>query len=198
MYAMGLLDPRIRPFIFMVRQWAKEFILNRYQRKEYFTNFQISYMCLSFLQQLKEPLMPTFEDVMKQIGNSQSKNIGNILRESFIFDLDRFQFHTKNTSTVLELFQQFLNHYATYDLSTYMVTVRTTEKLAKPEPANLFLENVFDSTVPWGGNVSDAECSTLKIMALESLKKLELCSGKPSDPSQDWGLLEIISTLKHN
>lgn len=198
MYAMSLLDARIRPFIFMVRQWAKEFILNRHQRKEYFTNFQISYMCLSFLQQLKEPLVPTFEDVMKQIGQSESANVGNILREPFIFDLDRFEFHTKNTSTVLELFQQFLNYYAHYDLSTYMVTVRTTEKLAKPEAANLFLENVFDSTTPWGGNVSDAECSTLKIMALDSLKKLELYCAKPLDPGQDWGLLEVISTLKQH
>lgn len=196
MYAMGLLDPRIRPFIFMVRRWAKEFEITRYNARDNFTNFQLTYMCLTFLQQLKEPLVPTFEDVMRQIGNSESKSIGNIVKDSFIFNFDRFQFKTKNTNTVLELFVQFLEFYESFDFDTHIITVRSTDKIPKPEPSPLYLENVFDANNFWGGNVSGAECSTLKIMIREALEELQQCASKPTDKDKDWGLLEIISKLK--
>lgn len=196
MYAMGLLDPRIRPFIFMARRWAKEFEVTSYNRRETFTNFQLTYMCLAFLQQLNEPLIPTFSEVMRQIGDNESKSEDVIAKETFIFHFDRFQFKTKNTSTVLELFKQFLEYYETYDMSTYMITLRTAEKIPKPDPSPLYLENLFDSNTPWGGNVSDAECSTMKIMIRETLQELEQCAMKPSNSNQDWGLLEIISKLK--
>lgn len=196
MYAVGLLDARIRPFIFMVRRWAKEFEITRYNARDNFTNFQLSYMCLSFLQQLKEPLVPTFEEVLRQIGKNQPKSIENIVKDSFIFNFDQFQFKTKNTSTVLELFAQFLEYYESYDFNTHMITVRTTEKIPKPDPSPLYLDNVFDTTHFWGGNVSEAECSTLKIMTRETLQELEHCSSKPTDKDKDWGLLEIISKLK--
>lgn len=196
MYAMGMLDARVRPFIFMVRRWAKEFEVTRYTARDNFTNFQLSYMCLSFLQQLKEPVIPTFEGIMRQIGDNESKNVGNIVKEAFIFNFDQFQFKSKNTDTVLDLFKQFLVYFEAYDFSKYMITVRTTEMIPKPDPTPVYLENVFDSSNPWGGNVSDAETSTLKIMIRETLQELEQCSTKPSDKDANWGLLEIISKLK--
>lgn len=196
MYAMGLLDPRIRPFIFMVRRWAKEFEVTTYNRRETFTNFQLTYMCMGFLQQLKEPLIPIFSEVMRQVCDSESKSEDVIAKETFIFNFDRFQFKTKNTSTVLELFHEFLNYYAAYDFSTYMITLRTAQLLPKPDPSPVYLENLFDPKNPWGGNVSDAECSTMKIMIQETLQELKQCAMKPVDKNQDWGLLEIISKLK--
>lgn len=192
MYAMGLLDARVRPFVFMVRRWAKEFEVTRYTSRDNFTNFQLSYMCLSFLQQLKQPVIPTFEEVMRQIGNNEAKSID---KGPFI-NFDHFQYKSKNTDTVLELFQQFLEHFESYDFSTHMVSVRTLEKLPKPEPSPLYLENVFDMNNPWGGNVSDAETSTFKIMIRQTLQELEQCATKPSGDNEDWGLLEIISKLK--
>ncbi|XP_031637341.1 poly(A) RNA polymerase, mitochondrial-like [Contarinia nasturtii] len=195
MYTMGLMDHRIRPFIFLVRQWAKEFGLTN-KRRYSITNFQLSYMCLSFLQQLKEPLIPTFEDVKLQMNKNQSENFTINKNNEFIFDFDRFKFETKNKSTVLELFIQFLEYFGTFDFSKYMVTVKTIEKTPKPAADPLYLENVFDSTNPWGLNVSQAEISTLQIMIQESLQELEQCSLTPSDNHHNWGLLEILSKLK--
>lgn len=210
MYAMGLLDPRIRPFIFMVRAWAREFEVSRFNIRETFTNFQLTYMCLTFLQQLKEPLIPTFNDVIHQISESESKSVDDIIKETFIFNFYRFRFRTKNSSTILELFKQFLEYYEAYDMSAYMITLRTIDKVPKPDPLPLtttenapqpeaqplYLENVFQPEKPWGGNVSDAECSTMKIMIRKTLQDLEQYAVKPTDVSQDWGLLEIISKLK--
>lgn len=196
MYAMGLLDPRIRPFIFMVRRWATEFDVTRYNRRETFTNFQLTYLCLHFLQHLKEPLIPTFGDVMQQIGKMDAKNIDTIVKDTFIFNFTKFHFKTKNTNSVLELFRQFLQYFESYDFSSQMITLRSTDKHPKPDVSPLCLENVFDSTNPWGGNVSEAEIASLKIMIRETLHELEQCSEKPSDKTKDWGLLEIMSKLK--
>lgn len=195
MYAMGLLDPRIRPFVFMVRQWMKGFEVARYRSRESFTNFQLSYMCFGFLQQLNQPLVPTFDEVMHQIHKNDSRSVSNIINSEFIFDFDKFQFETKNTSNILELFTQFLEYYELFDFTKHMVTIRTMEKIPKPGIAPLFLENVFDTTNPWGGNVSEPECCTMKILSRETLDKLKNVSTKPSG-NDDWGLLKIMSKLK--
>lgn len=196
MYTMGMLDRRIRPFIFMVRRWAKEFEITRYNARDNFTNFQLSYMCLSFLQQLKQPIIPTFDEVMRQMDQTKSKDGANTVRNMFMFDCDRFQFETKNSDTVLELFKQFLDYYEEFDFSKYMISLRSIEQRPKPDPSALYLENIFDSTHPWGGNVSDAETSTFKIMIRQTQEEMEQCSSKPNDQNQDWGLLEIISKIK--
>lgn len=196
MYTMGMLDRRIRPFIFMVRRWAKEFEVTRYQARDNFTNFQLSYMCLSFLQQLKQPVIPTLDNIMRQMDCTKSKEAANIQSNIFMFDCDRFQFETKNSDTVLELFKQFLDYYEAFDFSKYMISLRSIEQQLKPDPSPLYLENVFNSTQPWGGNVSDAETSTLKIMIRQTQQELEQCSTRPVDRNQDWGLLEIISKIK--
>lgn len=196
MYTMGMLDRRIRPFIFMVRRWAKEFEITRYNARDNFTNFQLSYMCLSFLQQLKEPIIPTLDDVLRQMERTKPKDSSKSDRDVFMFDCDRFQFETKNTDTVLELFKQFLDYYEVFDFSKYMISLRSIDKRQKPDPSPLYLDNVFDSTHPWGGNVSDAETSTLKIMIRQTQEEMEQCSAKPNDKNEDWGLLEIISKLK--
>lgn len=196
MYTMGLLDPRIRPFIFMVRRWAKEFDVTCYNRRETLTNFQLTYMCLAFLQQLKEPLIPTFDEVMRQISENESRSPDIIKKETFILKFDRLKFKTRNESTVLELFKQFLEYYEAYDMSKYMITLRTAENIPKTDLSPLYLENIFDPKNSWGGNVSDAECCTMKIMIRETLDELEQCTMTKSDSTQNWGLLEIISKLK--
>lgn len=196
MYAMGVLDARIRPFIFMVRRWAKELQLTRHNFRECLTNCQLSYMCLSFLQQLKEPVIPTFDEVMRQNGTSKSTHTGNTVIDAFSLNLDQCHFKTKNTDTVLELFQQFLDHYESYNFRKYMVTVRTTDKIPKPDPSPLYLENIFDLTKQLSDNVSLNEALTLQIMIRQTQSELKECSLKPTDKNQDWGLLEMFSTLR--
>lgn len=122
-----MLDRRARPFIFMVRRWAKEFEITRYTARNNFTNFQLSYMCLTFLQQLKQPIIPTFDDIMRQMDSTNS-NYQKLKRQRnvfiFIFDCVSFQFETKNTDTVLELFKQFLDYHEAFDFSKYMISLR--------------------------------------------------------------------------
>lgn len=199
MYTMGLMDPRIPKFIFLVRWWAKEFKVTRNYRDN-FTNFHLTYMCLSFLLQLKDPLIPTFDDVIERHGFDEVDNILDISKKSFAigFDCDRIQFKSENTSTVLELFTQFLQYFGSFDFDTQAITVKTNKKISKFDVASVFLENPFDSSSKCSvaDNVSNAECISMQIVMRETLEELEQCSDKPMNTQQDWGLLEIIRHLK--
>lgn len=189
MYAMGLLDTRIRPFIYLVRQWAKEFGITRYNQKQTFTNFQLSYMCMSFLKQLNEPLIPTYEQVRQYLADKEATD------PMFIFNIDQIPFTCTNTSTVLELFQQFLDYYGAFEFDKYVITLRANNKLPMPQCAPVYLDNMFNPANAWGLNVAPTECNSLKIMAQETLQELSQCSTQP-DHQRDWGLLEILSKLK--
>lgn len=190
MYAMGLMDPRIRPFTFLVRQWAREFGVTRYNHRDAFTNFQLTYLCLSFLAQLDHPLIPTYEQVMQYLAGSDSNN------DSFFrFNIDQFQFSNSNTSTVSELFVQFLQHYEAFDFGTHAVTLRTREKMQKPQHDAIWIDNLFNPAQPMASNVVSSECSSLKYFMQDTIQELQHYSMQ-ADPNQNWGLLEILSKLK--
>lgn len=195
MYLMGIMDTRIRPFVFLVRRWAYEFKITQYGSRDTFTNFQLSYMALSFLQNVREPVLPTATEICKQHkidSNGAIARHGN----SFLFDINQITFKTKNTSTIFELFLQFLEFYDSYDLGGNMITLRTTEKIPKNDPSPLYLENIFDPAFSWGGNVSEAEVNTFKIMTRETLQELTQCFEK-NKKNEKWGLLELFSHLEN-
>lgn len=193
MYIFGIMDPRVCPFVFAVRRWAKEFKITKSGVGDNFTNFQLSYMALYFLQQLEQPLLPDFKDIM---GKSLSKDTKTIVEPSFLRELQQMPFKSKNTSTLSELFVQFLEFYEDFDFSSRMISLKTTEPLSKFDPSPLVLENVFVRDTSWGHNVSEHECNTLKIMIRQTFEELEECNMQPEGAKEKWGLLELFSTLQ--
>lgn len=197
MYLMGLMDARIRPFVFLVRRWAHEFKITQSGARDKFTNFQLTYMALSFLQHVKEPILPTATEICQQ-HQIDSNNEAERYANPFLFDINQIKFKTNNTSSIYELFLQFLEFYQSYDLSRNMITVRTTEIMPKtdPEPTALYLENIFDPKASWGVNVTDAECNSFKTMAKETLVNLKSKCFEKTTKNDKWGLLELCSHLE--
>lgn len=197
MYTLGVLDARVRPFVFLARRWAKEFKLTRHGPGESLTNFQISYMALSFLANLKEPVIPTFIDLIEMLNvRIETEKSIDYSNKAFLFDLSQIRFQSKNTSTIFQLFYQFLEYYESYDFTKYMVTLETTELIQKPEARPLHLENMFRKEGVWGDNVSQFEINTMKVMIREALDELNLIDLEPGGADGDWGLLGILSHLK--
>lgn len=193
MYAFGMMDERVRPFVFLVRTWEKEYKQRQYNSREFLTNFQITYMALSFLQQLKEPVLPTYDQIVKQL--SENAQDDGFLAKYFIFDLNQIQFQSKNTNTIYELFCEFLEYYSTFNFAENMITLRTTEKLTKVEPWPLYLDNIFVKNSGWGDSVTEMECTYFKSKANGALKELQQSQCKTND-GQPWGLLNIMPLLK--
>lgn len=185
MYVYGVLDPRVRPLIFLIRAWAKEFGITKFYPKDTFTNFHLSYMALCFLLRCKEPVLPTLEEMHPQRSGDSP----------FLFDMNRITFKTTNTDSILELFKEFLEYYATFDMKNNLITVRTRDACPRDEPTPLHLENVFDPPNPWGINVGTNECKTMQIMIRETLAELDQYKTSRVDDER-WGLLELLTQVE--
>lgn len=195
MYTFGKLDPRVKPFTFLTRIWEKEFKERQFKSRENLTNFQLTYMALSFLQNLNEPVLPTYNEIVEQLTNNDAKQLRDLLNQDFMFDVSRIQFKSKNTSSVYELFKQFLEYYTNFDFTEHMITLKTTEKISKIEPYPLYLENIFVENGVWGDSVSEFECNYFKLKTNEALKELQH-SQKKAGNDEAWGLLKVLPLLK--
>lgn len=195
MYVLGVLDARVRPFIFLVRRWAREFKITRHGPGDRFTNFQLSYISLSFLQNLQEPVIPTVDDMIKMMSAYGTGEQIDLKDQLFIFDLNRIQFESKNTSSIFELFYQFLEYYQSYDFQNRMVTLQKKGIIPKPRLTPLYIENIFDTEATVGDNISESEITTLKIMMRETLDELDNLELEPNG-SDEWGLLGLLLHLK--
>lgn len=158
----GEMDSRVRPLVFAVRQWAKEMNLAR-KKPGSFTNFHITCLVLSFLQHLNEPILPTVNELMKQARPEDVRRTEDNQNYTFIRDLEKVHFHTKNTSSLEELFLEFLEYYGKFDMQTYMITLGSTKKIRKFEPSPLHIVNPFETEQNWGRNVTHDECAVFKI-----------------------------------
>lgn len=194
MYTFGAFDDRVKPFVFLVRAWETEFKERAFKSREYFTNFQLTYMALSFLQQVKEPVLPTYNEILKQLGLNDTDLIDNLSDKDFFFDLSRIQFKSKNTSTVPELFCQFLEYYSNFNFAENMITLKTTEILPKVEEWPLYLDNVFVKNAGWGDTVTKFECDYFRLKSVEALNELIKSEHRTGDEA--WGLLKIMPLLK--
>lgn len=185
MYVYGALDPRVRPLIFLIRAWGKEFGITKFYPKDTFTNFHLSYMAISFLIQLKEPVLPTLKDLHGQSSESSP----------FLFDLDRITFKTENTDSIIDLFVQFLQFYEKFDMKKYLVTVRSHDAIERAEPSSAHLENVFEPESPWGINISSNECRALQIMCFEALAELEHLRQKEMN-NKGWCITDFLTQVE--
>lgn len=142
-------------------------------------------MAISFLIQLKEPVLPTLED----LHGESSEN------SPFLFDLDRITFKTKNTDSIIDLFMQFLQFYEKFDMKKYLVTVRSHDAIERSEPSSAHLENVFEPESPWGINISSNECHALRIMCSEALGELDQFREKEIN-QKGWCITEFLTQVE--
>lgn len=178
-----MIDPRVQPLVFLVRRWAREFEITNSKTHDTFTNFHLTFMTLSFLQQLKEPILPTLLD---NVPFENSK---------FVFDRERIAFATTNTSTLLELFEQFLEYFKAFDAVKYKISLLRRELSPKDGIAAVVLENVFNPSEAWGGNIGSSEYASMQIMASETLSELGLYQKTRVD-NERWGILQLLTHLK--
>ena len=68
LYVYGELDPRVRPLVFAVRQWARHCSLVEDPRPTPFlTNFTVSLLVLFYLQ-AEHKILPPFDTLRKAAG----------------------------------------------------------------------------------------------------------------------------------
>lgn len=189
MYVLGLLDARIRPFIFLIQQWVFAHSLSPLGKDKLSTT-HINYMALCFLQQLSDPVLPTVADIYEQLKISDSDRLYQPI------DLTQLKFQSNNNSSVAELFNQFLLHYISFDLESNMISLRTTEKIPKAseESSTICLENIFAANENFSENIDVDQLHTLLSSIQNTLNDWPQCQEKRTD-GKPWGLLKLFSHL---
>lgn len=189
MYVLGLLDARVRPFIFLIQRWVHEHSLSPLGKDKLSTT-HVTYMALSFLQQLPAPVLPTVDEIYNQL------NINDADRLYKPIDLAQIKFHSNNTSSVIELFQAFLVHYLSYDMEKYMISLRTTEKIPRPDAVEttICLQNIFVPNDSLSENIDIDQLHTFLSAIQNTLNEFAFCKSK-SVNDRRWGLLKLFKHL---
>lgn len=195
-HIFGEIDERVRPLVFLVRRWAQEVQLTSKTRTNSITNFQITCLVLSFLQQLSDPIIPTVPELVSKARKSDVRYSDDSRSYTFLRDINEIEFRTQNTSSLEQLFVQFLEFYGTFNFMKHLVSLTSKKPIQKIEPSPLQIANPFEMEQNWSPNVSIDECAAFKMHAQDTFADL-MDIGSVTKPNQDrWGLLSIFPHLR--
>lgn len=130
MHLFGEIDARVRPLCFFVRRWANEWKITRIIRPgPWISNFTLTCLVLFFLQQLKQPILPSIDELKRQARNSDKRPITDDIDCIFLRDISLLSFKTTNTDTLEELIQQFFVFFTNFDFRIVKISLNAGHTL---------------------------------------------------------------------
>lgn len=124
LYLFGEIDARVRPLNFFMRRWAEEWKITRVVRPgPWISNFTLSCLVLFFLQQLKQPILPSIDELKRQALRTDKRSITEDVECIFLRDINRLNFKTTNTDSLEQLIQQFFDFYANFDFEQMIISL---------------------------------------------------------------------------
>lgn len=177
LYALSELDHRVKPFVLLVHKWAEGVGVAKVSKGKFFS-IQLTYLALHFLQRAKQPILPPLEKLY---------TIQNADQPTMSIDIHQFDFKTDNTNAISELFREFLEYYAAFDVSKNVVTMRTLDDVLKPVNSApvvketrrmptvipMYMEKIFFPNGNFAGNITDIDYQLLLIAIQKTLSALD-------------------------
>ncbi|KAG2220924.1 hypothetical protein INT45_010677 [Circinella minor] len=154
------LDPRVRPFIMIIKHWTKQRRLNDAANGGTLSTYTWTCMAINFLQMREPPILPVLHQLSKseKINNNDNdeNNDDNDVGSSFCMDVDRLQgFGNSNRESLGGLLFAFFRRYAhEFDYEEQVVSIRHGRYLTKEEKGWHVGRNKFSLCVEEPFNVS--------------------------------------------
>lgn len=148
-YTFGELDKRVRPLVFYIRAWAKEFDILATFPSPGLSNFMLTCLVIFFLQRLPKPILPPSDDFISI--RETNENIQHIT------DTTKLNFKTENTSTLSELLVEFLDYYSSFKFGKDAASIATGTIKANIGSESMYIYNPLDNGLNVSRNVSDFE-----------------------------------------
>lgn len=186
----------MRPLVFVVRRWAQAIQLTSKTRTNTITNFQLTCLVLSFLQQLSKPILPTVPELVKSAQKSDIRFSDDHRQYTFLRDISSIDFKTENTSTLDQLLVEFFEFYGSFNFTKYLITLTSKRPIRKIEPTALQIANPFEMEQNWSRNVASEECMALRMHAQNSFAELMEMNDTTVADREAWGLLSICPNFK--
>ncbi|KAH8286664.1 hypothetical protein KR018_006491, partial [Drosophila ironensis] len=207
LYMFGELDPRVRPLTFSIRRWAQSCGLTNPSPGRWISNFSLTCLVMFFLQQLRQPILPTIGALTKAAQPSDARVTEDGINCTFGRDLERIGFRSRNQSSLSELLLQFFEFYSQFDFHNRAISLNEGRTLQKPDHSAMYIVNPLEQLLNVSKNVSMEECERLRIEVRNAAWVLESevesaalpgASGEDGEAERQerqehsWGLLNLF------
>lgn len=202
-HTFGELDERVRPLVFFIRTWAKEFGIIQPYPSLSLSNFMLTCMVIFFLQTLPKPILPPSDSFVKQYDTKAELK--------FITDGKTVtNYTTENTDTLSELIVQFFEYYLKFNYSNDAISITSGAIKANIGSDSIYIYNPLESGVNVCRNLSDFErnqfiekCElthrAMTTLRLDAVDVLQLWSNKGKTNNLDKFVSNVVnSSTKRN
>lgn len=111
---------------------------------------------------------------------------------TFLRDLNKLTFKTKNNESLETLLRQFFEYYAQFDFKQFAICLNEGMPIRKPDHSVLYIVNPLERDLNVSKNVSLEELEKFRSEAQTAAWILESRRSK----SQNWGILSLFAAPK--
>lgn len=152
-HTFGELDERVRPLVFFIRTWAKEYGIIQPYPSLSLSNFMLTCMVIFFLQTLPTPILPPSDTfVQPSESSAESSSLKFITDDKIMTD-----FQSKNTDTLSELVVKFFEYYLKFNYNNDAISIKNGAIRANIASDSIYIYNPLESNVNVCRNLSDFE-----------------------------------------
>lgn len=156
------------------------------------TNYGLNLLIISYLQQLKEPILPSLE-LINQLKRAKFEDHGL----PFITDIHQLNFKTENKQTMSDLITGFFEYYDKFDYHKYAICAERGTIVEKKDNATFDIINILagDNVA---GNMNRNYFRALR-KALHVSHSLEFnLNNECKSTTEDWGLVKLFRSCESN
>lgn len=199
LYLFGELDERVKPLVFVIRKWANAVGLTNSVPGPWITNFSLTCLVLFFMQQLKRPILPSINMLVKSAGPEDLRVTTDNINCTFLRNVNKLNFDTKNTDSLGRLLFQFFEFYAQFDFANRAISLNEARTLIKPDDSAMFISNPLELGMNVSKNLNIMEVDRFKVEVRNAVWFLESSMDKMSiskGGDHSWGLTYLFKATQ--
>lgn len=197
LYMFTQIDERVAPLVSTIRRWAQTNGVTNTSPGFWISNFSLTCLVIFYLQQLKEPVLPSINTLIEQ-ARPQDKRIieEGELQCTFLRDLNLLKFTKENTDSLDRLLIGFFEFYSQMNFSEHAISLNDAKLHVKPNNSAVYVINPLEPMLNVTKNISFQECERFRTeirnaaWLLESTDKISARNGD----NDTWGLLNLFQT----
>ncbi|XP_055636780.1 poly(A) RNA polymerase, mitochondrial [Toxorhynchites rutilus septentrionalis] len=198
LYLFGQIDDRVQPLTFCVRKWAQSVGLTNHAPGYWITNFSLTMLVIYFLQQLKDPILPPINKLIQSATKTDLRVTEDQINCSFLRDVSRLDFTTKNSSSLEDLLVQFYEFYSNFDFNQRAISLNIGCSILKPDHSPMYIVNPLETVLNVSKNVSLEEMELFRIQVRNALWLLDTHDRSTTNSGDDWGVMCLFGNKVKN
>lgn len=151
-HTFGELDERVRPLVFFIRTWAREFDIIQPYPSLGLSNFMLTCMVIFFLQTRAKPILPPSDTFVNRNTSSIESSLKFLTDQTSVLN-----FQSENTSTLHELLIEFFDYYSNFKYSSDAISMTNGAIRANIAADSIYIYNPLESGVNVSRNITDFE-----------------------------------------